>query len=259
MSLSIRERCLDFFHNLLIVIFCLNYLFMSEYRCLFIDLDNTLFDFKKASREAFRETYELLEYERFFDSFDTYMHIYEPRNRELWSLYDAGKIDKSQLNRLRFNYPLEVVGHKDEYLGVQFATEALKRIPYKNMPMQGALEVVEYLYAKYDLYILSNGFRELQSKKMATIGIAKYFKKIILSEDIGVNKPDKKLFDYALKITGADKNESLMIGDAFETDIVGAVNAGIDQMFLNTTEDCGTLPFRPTYEVKNLFQIKNIL
>ena len=231
---------------------------MKKYRTLFIDLDDTLFDFKGASREAFRETYELLGYDRFFESFDQFLQIYEPKNRELWQEYNAGKITKAELNRVRYSYPLAVVGHPDEALGARFGVEALGRIPHKNMLLPGALEMVEYLSGKYELFILSNGFMELQSQKMATTGLTKYFKRVILSEEIGRNKPDPALFEYALEVAGACKECSLMIGDAFETDILGAANVGIDQMFLNVKGE-KNLSFRPTFEVSSLSEVCKFL
>lgn len=231
---------------------------MKEYSTLFIDLDDTLFDFTGASREAFRETYELLGYERFFDSFEQFLNIYEPRNKELWREYNAGKIDKAQLNKIRYNHPLEVVGHADEQLGARFGVEALGRIPHKNMLLLGAIEILEYLSPKYEMFILSNGFVELQSKKMTTTGLTKYFKRVILSEEIGVNKPAPELFEYALRVAGADSNSTLMIGDAFESDILGAANAGLDQMFLNRRGE-KNLSFRPTFEITELCEIRKYL
>ena len=231
---------------------------MSRYTTLFIDLDDTLFDFRQASRMSFHETYDLLGYERFFESFEHFLQIYEPRNRELWVLYGKGEIDKATLNRLRYSYPLEAVGHPDEELAARFCTEALGRIPHKDVLIPGAIELLEYLHPRYEMFILSNGFQELQSQKMATTGLSKYFKRLILSDEIGINKPNPELFHYALEVSGARKESSIMIGDMFETDIVGAANIGLDQIFVNITGAKG-LAFEPTYEVNNLLQIKDIL
>ncbi|MBR5277302.1 MAG: YjjG family noncanonical pyrimidine nucleotidase [Bacteroidaceae bacterium] len=231
---------------------------MSRYTTLFIDLDDTLFDFRQASRMSFHETYDLLGYERFFESFEHFLQIYEPRNRELWVLYGKGEIDKATLNRLRYSYPLEAVGHPDEELAARFCTEALSRIPHKNVLIPGAIELMEYLHPRYEMFILSNGFQELQSQKMATTGLSKYFKRLILSDEIGINKPNPELFHYALQVSGARKESCIMIGDMFETDIVGAANIGLDQIFVNIAGAKG-LTFEPTYEVNNLLQIKDIL
>jgi putative hydrolase of the HAD superfamily len=204
------------------------------------------------------ETYELLHYDRFFDSFNHYYSIYEPYNLELWHIYGEGKITKEELNKRRYSYPLEVVGIKDQELADTFCREALGRIPTKNRLIDGAIELLEYLRPNYNMYILSNGFKELQSHKMRTAGIDKYFDALILSEDIGVNKPNRELYEYALEKTGSKLEESIMIGDMFETDIVGAANIGMKQIYFNPKKK-ESHTFAPTYMVTELLQIKDIL
>ena len=231
---------------------------MQRYRNLFIDLDDTLYDFSAASREAFEETYHLLHFERYFDSFDHYMGIYAPYNLELWKLYGEGRITKEELNRRRYSYPLECVGVHDQELADTFCREALSRIPTKNHTIPGAVELLEYLRPRYRMFILSNGFKELQSRKMQTAGIDKYFDALILSDDIGVNKPHRKLFEHEMQTTASTPQESLMIGDMFDTDIIGAANFGIDSIYYNPKGKTGH-PFAPTYEVKHLLEIKEIL
>lgn len=231
---------------------------MRQYKSLFIDLDDTLYDFSGASRESFKETYELLRYERYFDSFEQYMALYEPYNLELWRIYGEGKITKEELNKRRYSYPLECVGVNDQQLADTFCREALSRIPTKNKLMPGAIELLEYLAPKYRLFILSNGFKELQSHKMRTAGILHYFEKLILSDDIGVNKPNPQLYEYALRESGSKLDESLMIGDMFDTDIAGAANIGMDQLYYNPKGKSGHT-FKPTYEAAHLLDIKNII
>ncbi len=231
---------------------------MQRYKNLFIDLDDTVYDFSAASEESFCETYELLQYGRFFDSFEHYLSIYKPYNLELWRIYGEGKITKEELNKRRYSYPLECVGIHDQELADTFCKEALSRIPTKGPLMPGAIELLEYLRPKYRMFILSNGFKELQSRKMHAAGIDKYFDELILSEDIGVNKPNRELYDYALQKTGSTLEESLMIGDMFETDIAGAANIGMEQIYYNPKGKQGH-PFVPTYEVRHLLEIKEIL
>ena len=231
---------------------------MSKYKNVFIDLDDTLYDFKGASMESFKETYDLLEYNRYFNSFEQYIELYTPRNLQLWEQYGRGEITKSELNRIRYSYPLEAVGVQDEQLAARFCKEALSRIPTKNKLIPGCKELLEYLYPKYNLYILSNGFQELQEHKMQTTGIRDYFKALILSDHIGINKPRRELFEYALNSTGSTASNSIMVGDMFETDIAGAANAGIDQIFFNI-KGSENLPFAPTYRVTSLKDIIGIL
>lgn len=231
---------------------------MGKYRTIFIDLDDTIYDFAGASRESFEEAYTLLGYERFFNSFSHFLSLYEPHNLELWGLYGEGKITKAQLNSDRYSYPLRMVGIDNQELADTFCREVLSRIPTKNKVIPGAIELLEYLYPKYDLYILSNGFKELQEHKMQTAGLRQYFKKIVLSEDIGINKPHPELFIHALQVANAAIENSIMIGDMFDTDIVGAAGVEMDQIFYNR-KGLDKLPFRPTYTVRNLLQIKEIL
>ncbi len=231
---------------------------MGKYKNIFIDLDDTIYDFAAASRESFEEVYTMLGYERFFNSFSHFLSLYEPHNLELWALYGEGKITKAELNKDRYSYPLRMVGIDDQELADTFCREVLSRIPTKNKVIPGAIELLEYLYPKYDLYILSNGFKELQEHKMQTAGLRKYFKKIVLSEDIGINKPNPELFIYALQVADATIENSIMIGDMFDTDIVGAAGVEMDQIFYNR-KGLEQLPFRPTYTVRNLLQIKEIL
>ena len=231
---------------------------MQQYRNLFIDLDDTLYDFSAASQESFRETYDLLHYDRFFKSFEHFYSIYEPYNLELWHIYGKGQITKEELNKRRYSYPLEVVGVHDQELADTFCREALGRIPTKDKLIDGAKELLEYLRPRYNLYILSNGFKELQSRKMRTAGIDKYFDVLILSEDIGINKPNRELYEYALQKTSSKVEESIMIGDMFETDIVGAANIGMKQIYFNPKKK-ENHTFAPTYMVTELLQIKDIL
>lgn len=228
-----------------------------RYKAVFLDLDNTLYDFSANSREAYSEVYDLLGYSRYFSSFDEYFDIYSKRNDELWRLYDAGSISKDELNGSRYLHPLQVAGVKGaEEISRRFFAEAMKILPHKGRLRPHAIECLEYLRPRYKLYILSNGFTELQRSKMHSAGIEHYFTDVVLSEDIGVNKPRRELFDYALTVSGTTAKESLMIGDNMETDIEGAKHAGWDQMFYNFKQ-LSPLPFQPTFEIHSLGEVKD--
>lgn len=235
---------------------------MKRYTTLFIDLDNTLYDFSGNSREAYSIVYKLLEYDRWFDSFEHYYTIYEEYNLQLWALYAEGKITKERLNAERYAHPLRVIGVPDaEAIGVRFWSEAMQRLPLGQRLMPYAREVLEYLRPRYRLYILSNGFTELQARKMQSAGIAHYFDGVVLSEDIGVNKPNPAIFKHALCVAGVNATEALMIGDNFEVDIEGAQRVGIDQVYY----DVAHLPLSekhhspPTYTIDSLLELKDIL
>lgn len=165
---------------------------------------------------------------------------------------------KDELNRQRFFYPLQAVGVKDEVLADRFSKDFFAIIPTKSGLMPHAKEVLEYLVPKYNLYILSNGFRELQSHKMRSAGVDGYFKKVILSEDLGVLKPRPEIFNFALSATQSEMRESLMIGDSWEADITGAHGIGMHQAFYNVTERAA-FPFLPTYHIHSLKELMNLL
>mgnify|MGYP000266123001 CR=1 FL=1 len=229
-----------------------------KYKNLFFDLDDTIWAFSQNARDTFEEVYQKYSFDRYFDSFDHYYTLYQQRNTELWIEYGEGKITKDELNRQRFFYPLQAVGVEDEALAEQFSKDFFAIIPTKSTLMPHAKEVLEYLAPKYNLYILSNGFQELQSRKMRSAGVDRYFKKIILSEDLGVLKPWPEIFHFALSATQSEVRDSLMIGDSWENDVAGAKGVGMHQVFYNVTGK-EELPFQPTYHISNLKELMQIL
>lgn len=239
---------------------CLGNVGMNDmaYKNLFFDLDDTLWAFSLNSRNTFEDVYTLLEYGRYFRSFEHFYTLYEARNLELWDEYGAGRIDKDELNRQRFLHPLEVVGHADEALAKHFADTFFSLIPLKETLMPHAREVLEYLAPKYNLYILSNGFKELQCHKMRSAGIDSFFKKVVLSDDIGVLKPRQEIFHFALSATQSALQDSLMIGDSWKNDVSGAAAVGMHQVYYNI-EERTEFPFRPTYMIHDLRELMQFL
>lgn len=234
---------------------------IKQYEVLFIDLDDTLYDFTSNSRETYRAVYELLDYQRWFENFEHYYSIYWEYNQHLWQLYNDGKITKEQLNSERYTHPLRVMGVASaEAIGALFWKESMKRLPLGERLMPYALEALEYLRPKYRMYILSNGFMELQSRKMQSAHIAHFFDGVILSDDIGVNKPHPAIFEHALRIANIPADKAIMIGDNFEVDIKGASQVGIDQVHYNFTQSTiESSSFQSTYTISSLIELKNIL
>ena len=231
----------------------------TRYRNLFFDLDDTLWAFSENALDTFREMYDRHGYDRYFDSFDHFYTLYRRRNAQLWEEYGQGRVTKDELNRQRFFYPLQQVGVEDAALAARFAKDFLEAIPTKKKLVPHTLEALDYLAGRYRLYILSNGFRELQSRKMHAAGIGKYFRKVILSEDIGLLKPRPELFHFALSATQSQPRESLMIGDDWAKDIAGAQGAGMDQAYYRPLPDDAPLPFRPTYRIHDLLELTDLL
>ncbi|MBQ8672872.1 MAG: YjjG family noncanonical pyrimidine nucleotidase [Bacteroides sp.] len=230
-----------------------------RYKNLFFDLDDTLWAFSENARNTFLEMYHKYRYERFFRSFQHFYALYQTRNKELWVEYGNGAITKEELNRQRFLYPLEAVGvEQAAELSQRFFQDFFAIIPTRSGLMPHAREVLEALASRYNLYILSNGFQELQCRKMQSAGIDSFFKKVILSDDIGVFKPWPAIFHFALSATQSQLSDSLMIGDSWENDVTGAANVGMHQVFYNVS-GMTDLPFKPTYEIKDLRELMQIL
>lgn len=228
------------------------------YKNLFFDLDDTLWAFSLNARDAYEEMYRKYGYDRYFDSFEHYYSLYHRRNQELWTEYADGKVTKEELNRQRYLYPLEAVGVSDAALAEAYGADALAAIPTKRKLMPHAREVLEYLSSKYNLYILSNGFKELQFHKMRSSGIDIYFRKVVLSDDIGILKPWPEIFYFALSATQSELKDSLMIGDSWESDIAGAAGVGMHQVFYNLSGRVD-LPFTPTYQIADLEELLELL
>jgi putative hydrolase of the HAD superfamily len=207
---------------------------MRKYEFLFFDLDNTLWDFSANSREALRQTLEILDILSQLDSFGAYFHLYEQINKSLWSDYRAKKITKQALIVERFSRSLKAfrITNQD--------WEEINRLYLELMALQtklfpGTMETLSYLKAKgYQMHIITNGFIEVQHAKLRNCGLTGFFGKMFISEEIKTTKPHREIFEHALKSTNALKKKSIMIGDSWETDIEGAMSFGMDQiMFLN--------------------------
>ncbi|MEA4978827.1 MAG: YjjG family noncanonical pyrimidine nucleotidase [Petrimonas sp.] len=229
-----------------------------KYKNLFIDLDDTLWDIHRNGKECLEEIYSDYGYDRFYPTFDDYYNVYMPSNHHLWNLYRLGEIRKEELIVERFLVPVREFGINDAEYAKSLSDDFLERTTRKTRLIDGSIELLDYLRPKYRMHILSNGFREVQFKKIENSGLQPYFDKIILSEDAGVNKPHPDIFTYALKNTNSRRNEALMIGDSWEADIAGAQKSHIAQIWFNPA-DISSDGLEPTYTVKTLAEIKEIL
>lgn len=230
-----------------------------KYKSIFIDLDDTLWAFTENARDTFEEMYHQYRFERYFQSFDHFMELYVPKNLELWDLYGRHEISKDELNARRFSYPLLQVGVDDPALVKAYSDGFFAAIPYKRKLMPHAMEALEYLSGKYRLYILSNGFRELQEQKMRSAGILHYFRKIVLSEDIGAHKPFPAIFNFAMSATQSEFRTSLMIGDNWKNDVAGARDVGMGQGYYCPDAEPSVLDFQPTFLLRDWEEIEKVL
>ncbi|MBW8050171.1 MAG: noncanonical pyrimidine nucleotidase, YjjG family [Cytophagales bacterium] len=231
---------------------------MNNYKHIFFDLDDTLWDYDKNSQETLEELYQNY---RLYDSGDftveKFITQFKVRNTELWEKYKNGTVDVEILRKDRFVATLNDLGIKQKDLCTNIAIDYLKICPKKSNIIRFAHEVLAYLQKKYQLHILTNGFEETQCMKLEHSGLKKYFTNIITSERAGCRKPDKKIFEYALQKADAIAKECIMIGDDHETDILGAKGVGIKQIFFNPEVRINN--YNPTYEIKDLSELYRIL
>jgi putative hydrolase of the HAD superfamily len=230
------------------------------YKHLFFDLDHTLWDFERNSAECLADIYEIFDFKGLnISSLETFQQEFSVVNKYHWSLLEKNLITHEDLRRRRFQETLENLGVKDlkQSFGLEINEYFLELLPKKAHLIEGAFDVLEYLLPKYELHIISNGWQDIQVNKMKSSEIHHYFGEIITNELAGTRKPDRRIFDYAVGVTKADLAESLMIGDNYEADILGAINANMDTVFYNP--DNIPTGQKPTFDIKKLVELKEIL
>jgi len=229
-----------------------------QYKHLFFDLDHTLWDFEANSRLTLEELYHSLGLAgRGIDHFDEFHRRYLVHNEKLWERYRNGFIKVDELRWKRMWLTLLDFKIADEPLAHTMDVQFLDALPTRKTLFPYTLEILQYLTARsYRLHLITNGFEKTQRSKLQNAGISAYFNEIITSEGSGSLKPHKEIFDYALRTTGAAPAESIMLGDSIEVDILGAINAGIDQVYVNHLQTPSTV--KPTFMVYSLKELEDI-
>jgi len=204
------------------------------YRHIFFDLDHTIWDFDRNAEETLHELYEIYRLNEIgLPSAAIFIETYTRNNHQLWAEYHTGKITKTELRETRFKRTFIELGVHPDVLPVAFEDDYVKLCPTKTNLFPHAHETLQYLQGKYKLHLISNGFKEASTLKIGNTNLGQYFEQVIISEVVGVNKPDKAIFEHALKVAGAEKHESIMIGDSLEADVYGALNFGMDAIYFN--------------------------
>ena len=225
---------------------------------IFFDLDRTLWDFEKNSQDTLTQLIKRFElHSRGIDSVENFINIYKIHNEKLWNLYREDKITKSELRTIRFRLVLEEYGINDSQLAEDFGTAYIEESPLKTRLFPFTIEVLTYLQKKYKLHIITNGFQEVQHVKLEKSDLLQYFNAIITSEQVGVKKPNPKIFSYALNNAGAKIEESIMIGDDLEVDIIGAKLFGMKQVYFNPKKQKHQEEL--IFEIECLRELKEIL
>jgi putative hydrolase of the HAD superfamily len=223
---------------------------------IFFDLDHTIWDFDKNAQETLHELYLHYKLEELgLASAEAFISTYTENNHSLWADYHVGKISKETLRAERFSRTFIQLGVHPERIPQQFEDDYVRITPYKKNLFRGSEKVLAYLQQKYTLHIISNGFKESTLIKMDVSGLNPYFTNVIISEDVGINKPDKAIFEYALDKAKALKHESIMIGDSIEADIRGAQGFGMKAIYFNPLNK--ELPEDVQWQITHLEELLN--
>lgn len=201
------------------------YFYPMKIKHVFFDLDHTLWDFEKNSNLTFTQIFKE---QKINLDINVFLKTYSPINFEYWKRYREDKVTKEDLRYGRLKDTFTALNFEvDDHLIQQLSEDYIKYLPNHNYLFDGAIELLDYLQEKYNLHIITNGFEEVQNLKLEKSGIKKYFDKIITSEAVGAKKPNPKVFHYALELAKTNSENSVMIGDNIEADILGAINCGI--------------------------------
>jgi putative hydrolase of the HAD superfamily len=229
------------------------------YKDLFFDLDHTLWDFETNSKETIQELYNT---HRLADlgivDFDGFYNTYSAHNHRLWDRYTKGFIKQEELRWKRVYLSLLDFKVANEPLAKQMSQAYLEILPNKKHLFPYTIEILEYLKQKdYKMHLITNGFESVQFKKIKNSGLQDYFIEVITSEASNSLKPQKEIFEYALKNANASVEKSIMIGDNESADIQGGINMGMDTIFVNHIQVVPTVA--ATYTITHLKELENIL
>ncbi len=221
---------------------------------IFFDLDHTLWDFETNSNKTFSYIFER---NKLQINFDAFIEVYQPINFRYWKLFREDKVNKADLRYGRLREAFDAIGYKvnDEMIHL-LSEEYITFLADHNALFDNALDILDYLKPQYNMHIITNGFEEVQIRKLRNSNLSPFFDQVITSEKVGVKKPNPVIFEYALEIAGADAHESVMIGDNFEADIIGAMDVGMQAIFCKFNGEIAT---RQVPTVDNLLELKKFL
>ncbi len=235
---------------------------LENIKHIFFDLDHTLWDFDKNSALAFAQIFQ-----NHFQNIDAleFMKAYVPINQECWRLYQTDQISHDELKYNRFKHSFDAINVTISDIEIKFISkEYINILPNNNHLIEDTIEVLEHLKSNYKLHIITNGFASVQERKMRNSGLLNYFETIVNSEMAGAKKPQAQIFQTAIDLANANSSNSVMIGDSWEADIVGAMNFDMPAIFFNQENHQIHETDRVKYQLKHieintLLEIKNLL
>jgi YjjG family noncanonical pyrimidine nucleotidase len=225
---------------------------MKHITDIFFDLDHTLWDFDKNSELAFGKIFEF----NFPNiNIQEFSRVYPPINQACWKLYQNDQITSDELRYQRLKQSFDALNYEvsDNQIN-EIAIQYIELLPQNNHLFDGAIEILEYLKPNYNLHIITNGFDKVQYLKIENSGIAPYFSTITNSEMAGVKKPNPKIYEFALSLSKAKKETSIMIGDSIEADVLGALDFGIQAIYFNPNQEVIIQDF---LQINHLSELKN--
>ncbi|MDR1984116.1 MAG: YjjG family noncanonical pyrimidine nucleotidase [Prevotellaceae bacterium] len=230
-----------------------------KYKHILFDLDRTLWDFDTDTHDTIKEIFNDCGLDKIIGNFEEWYRVYKTHNIRLWEDYALGKIKKTVLRYTRFYLTFKDFGIDDEKLGMDFSDKFIEQSPNRTTLFPNTHEVLTYLLNKnYQLHVVTNGFNEIQFKKLEATDIKKYFTKIFTCENIGYNKPHVKFFQHVISSLHSSKKDAIIVGDDFVNDILGAKKIGIDQIYFKP-KDAPEPPEKPTFLINSLIELKSIL
>lgn len=229
-----------------------------KYTHVFFDLDRTLWDFDASALQTFKDIYlrySLHDYG--IASVEELMKVFSGHNESLWDQYRQGSIEKAYLREMRFTMTLHSFGIDSTALAAQMSDDYVFYSPRNVFLFPYTIEVLTCLQKHYHLHLITNGFEEVQHTKLDQSGLRRFFLSVTTSEEAGVKKPDRGIFELAMRKANAHSAESIMIGDDLLVDIEGATKAGMDTVYFNPLDEQHR--HRPTFEIKSLAELKVLL
>lgn len=235
-----------------------SYFATMKYTHLFFDLDHTLWDFEANARATLETLYEALELrQRGVHDFELFYRNYLVHNEKLWDRYRRGFVRQDELRVKRMWLSLLDFKIADDRLAREMSERFLDQLPTRTILFPHTREVLQYLSERgYQLHLITNGFEKVQHSKLKYSGLDGFFKEVITSEGSNSLKPNREIFEYAFRRTNAMPEKSVMLGDTIEVDIQGAMNVGMDQVFVNHTRL--ETEIKPTYMVNTLKELESI-
>jgi putative hydrolase of the HAD superfamily len=231
---------------------------MRKYKYLFFDLDHTIWDFEENAKQSLHEIFDDALQQKLQTDFNNFFKSYSHHNTVLWDRYERGFIGVEELKWKRMYRAMLDFKLADENLSKELSLQFLKILPTKKEVFDYSFEILTYLKNKnYQLHLITNGFENVQNAKLQNSGLHVYFDKMITSESSNSLKPKPEIFEYAMQVTKATSSESIMIGDNQHADIGGAINFGMDAIFVNHIAE--ELKSNPTHIITHLKELEEIL